>query len=96
MLKRITTAACLVAMLVAVGCSTHTHVVGSGAQEWRGESERQWYFLAGLAPINDVDTAAMAAGIENYEITTEATFVDSLIGVVTLGWVTARTVTVTK
>ena len=96
MLQRATTALLLATMVVAVGCSAHTHVVGSGAQEWRGQSERQWYFLAGLAPINDVDTEAMAEGIENYEITTEQTFVDGLIGVVTLGWVTARTVTVTK
>ena len=96
MLKQAVSAAFLAAMVIVVGCSTHTHVVGTGAQEWRGESERQWYFAYGLAAINDVDTATMAAGIENYEITTQTTFVDGLIGAITWGLVTARTVTVTK
>ena len=96
MFRQVATGLVLAAMVVVVGCSSHTHVVGSGAQEWQDQSERQWFFAYGLAPMNDVDTAAMAAGLENYEIKTEQTFVDGIIGVVSWGLVTARTVTVTK
>ncbi|MBT5533793.1 hypothetical protein HOK31_12085, partial [Candidatus Poribacteria bacterium] len=58
--------------------------------------ERQWYVAFGLAQLNKVDTAAMAAGLEDYEIKTEQTFVDAVLGILTGGIITARTVTVTK
>jgi hypoxanthine phosphoribosyltransferase len=38
----------------------------------------------------------MAAGLEDYEIKTEQTFVDAVLGILTGGIITARTVTVTK
>jgi hypothetical protein len=96
MFRQAATGLALAALVLTAGCSTHTHVVGTGAQEWEAQSERQWYVAFGLAELNEVDTATMAAGIEDYEITTEQTFVDGIIGALTGGIITARTVTVTK
>jgi hypothetical protein len=96
MLRHGLAALLLTGMVVVAGCSAHTHVVGAGAQEWTGRSEKQWHLIGGLITLNEVDTATMAAGLVDYEITTEETFVDGLIGVFTGRLVTARTVTVTK
>ena len=48
-------------------------------------------------PINEVDTKEMAGDVDNYEIKTEVTPIDFLIGIPG-SWVsvTSRTVTVTK
>ena len=96
MLRHAWTALLLAALVVVAGCSVHTHVVGAGAQEWAGRSEKQWGLIGGLIALNEVDTATMAAGLADYEIKTEETFVDGLIGVLTGRLVTVRTVTVTK
>ena len=79
------------------GCYSLTHVVGDGAQGNTTKSERQWYVLFGLVPINEVDSKAMADGAENYEITSEFTFVDIVIGIFTsLVSIQPQTVTVKK
>ena len=89
----------LIALLViSTACSTHLHVVGNGGQGSRTVSQTQWFALWGLISIGDtVDTNAMAGGASDYTITTEATLVDSVIGMFT-GMVTIsrRTVTVTR
>lgn len=84
-------------LLVAVGCTTHIHKVGNGPQTYQEEMGRQWYVLFGLVPLNEIDTNAMAGNVTDYEITTEVTFIDMLIGI-PASWVTvsSRTVTVTK
>ncbi len=84
-------------LFITIGCTTHIHKVGSGPQTYREEMGRQWYVLFGLVPLNEIDTNAMAGNVADYEITTEVTFIDILIGI-PASWVTvsSRTVTVTK
>ena len=85
-------------MLLVIGCSTHIHKVGNGAQGYDDISNaRQWYILWGLVPINEVDTNAMAGGASDYEIITSSTIIDILIGAVA-GSVTvsSRSVSVRK
>ena len=83
--------------LFFIGCTTHIHKIGTGPQNFDSEELRQWYILWGLVPINEVDTKEMAGEAINYEIKTEVTPIDFLIGIpagtVT---VTSRTVTVTR
>ena len=84
-------------LLVFIGCTTHIHKVGNGPQTYNSQEERQWYILWGLVPLNEVDTNDMAGDAKDYEITTELTPLDILIGI-PAAWVTvsSRTVTVIK
>lgn len=96
MIKKIITIVILCSFLLT-SCYTITHKVGNGAQGSTTTSERQWYILWGLVPINHVDSQAMAGGATDYTITTQATFVDVIIGAVTgIVTVAPRTVTVKK
>ena len=97
MLRRFAAIVMLLCMFGLLGCSAHTHIVGSGASSGAADEARQWYILFGLIPLNDVDTSTMAAGASNYEITTEQSFLDVIMNIFT-GYVTitSRTVTVTK
>jgi len=81
----------------AIGCAAHIHTVGAGPQQSEKEAGRQWYILWGLVPLNDVDSKAMAGGASDYEIKTEISPIDFLIGIPAgLITVQSRTVTVTK
>ncbi len=97
MLKTITAIILVVTMLFVMGCTAHTHYIGQGAQNGETVSKRQWYILWGLVPLGDVDTQAMAAGAQNYEIKTSWAPLDILLNIFT-GMVTiqSRTVKVTK
>ncbi len=91
------TALLLFAMLVASGCSAHTHVIGDGGDGSETVEQRQWYVLWGLVPINDVDSAELADGAADYTIYTEHTALDVIINIFTsVVSVYSRTVTVTK
>jgi len=91
------TALLLVAMVVASGCATHTHVIGNGGDGSETVEKRQWYVLWGLVPINDVDSAVLADGATDYTIETEQSFLDGVINIFTgIISVYSRTVTVTK
>lgn len=82
---------------ILTACYTHVHTVGNGPQTYRSATARQWYAVYGLAPINNVDTHAMAGDAADYEIKTQQTFVDSIISMFTSAFtVTCQTVTVTK
>lgn len=70
-------------MAGSTGCYTMHHVVGDGAKGNTVETERQWYILWGLVPLNKVDSKAMAKGSSNYEVKTEMTFIDAIIGAFT-------------
>jgi hypothetical protein len=84
-------------LLVFMGCCTHIHKIGSGPAGNNMIEARQWYVLWGLIPINEVDSHAMAGGATNYEIRTEVTPIDFVIGMfVGVITVNSRTVTVTK
>jgi len=84
-------------VLILIGCSPHTHVVGNGAKGGESVSARQWYILCGLVPLNNVDTKQMSAGATDYTIKTRESFIDILLSCVT-SFVTigSRTVTVEK
>lgn len=73
--------------IITVACFTQHHVVGEGAKGNRVESAKTWYVLWGLVPINKVDTKEMAKGAKDYEITTQISFIDYVIGIFT-GWIT--------
>ena len=97
MLRKLAASLLIVAMLVAVGCTAHTHKVGHGPAFNRTTVERQWYLLYGLVPINDIDTQAMAGGRRNYEITTQITVVDFIYRPLFFPMtITCRTVKVTN
>jgi ABC-type glycerol-3-phosphate transport system substrate-binding protein len=84
-MKAVSKAAALALVLVLVlsGCVTHVHQVGSGAQGGQVEEEVQWYALWGLIELNEVDSNEMAGDADDYTITTQYTFVDALISMVT-------------
>lgn len=80
-----------------VGCMTLNHTVGNGPKKNRTETQRQWYVLFGLVPINQVDSQAMAGDASDYEITSQITFVDGVITAFTsIATVYCQSVTVTK
>lgn len=84
-------------LLVMAGCTAHVHTIGTGPKGLTVEEQRQWYVLWGLVPVNEVDTAQMAAGTRDYEIKTEASVLDFVINIFTsYVSVVSRTVTVTK
>ena len=87
--------ALMLAVLILASCSAHLHMVGEGAQGMTVSNARQFYVIS-LAPLNEVDTKAMAGDAADYTIKTEASFVDILITAVTGGIISSRTVTVTK
>ncbi|MEA2097159.1 MAG: hypothetical protein U9P73_10770 [Candidatus Cloacimonadota bacterium] len=96
-MKKLITWLMLVTFLVLVGCVTHTHQVGNGAQGNQIVEARQWYVLFGLAPLNTVDTNQMAGEAQDYEIKTEITVLDFIFNMFTsYVTVTSRTVTVKK
>ncbi len=62
MLRKCLAVALILGIFVVIGCSTHIHKVGNGAQGNDMMMQRQWYVLFGLVPLNEVDTNAMAGG----------------------------------
>ncbi|NOZ08546.1 MAG: hypothetical protein GXO91_06665 [FCB group bacterium] len=83
--------------LFVVGCTTHIHTIGNGPQTGEMIQARQWYILFGLVPLNEVDTHEMAGDAADYEIKTETSAIDILIGIpASYVTVSSRTVTVTK
>lgn len=97
MKKTVVSFAVVALLLFAVGCSTHIHTVGNGAQTHQTESARQWFILFGLIPLNTVDTNAMAGNATDYEIKTQLAPIDIIIGIpASYITVSSRTVTLTK
>jgi len=96
MLKKTVSLLLVVCFLAVIGCAAHIHKVGNGPQGNEVVIKRQWYLIAGLAPLNEVDTHALAGDATDYEIRTEMTVVDAIITFVTSWIITPRTVTVRK
>lgn len=97
-MKHVTALVLSLALVASMSsCYTMTHKVGAGAQGSSEVSEKQWYILWGLVPLNHVDSQEMADGATDYTVETQHGFVDILISLVTT-WVTIVpfTVTVTK
>ena len=82
------------------GCFTLNHTVGNGGQGTEVASNRQWYILWGLIPLNNVDGEKMALEknlTNNYTVKSQMSFVDCLLNIIT-GIVTVygQTVSVSK
>ncbi len=87
----------LMVSLMLSSCYTMEHVVGEGAQGGQEVEECAWYILFGLVPLKEVDSKELAAGAEDYTITTEHTVVDVIIGIITgIVTITPKTVRVNK
>ena len=82
-------------ILILSACTTHTHIVGNGAQGNYEKSKRQLWVIS-LVAINDVDTQKMAGDATDYEIQTQMDIVDILINALTSGIISSRKVTVKK
>ena len=81
----------LVATLAGVGCHTMRFEVGDG-QVGKVVHERKAFFVYGLAPTRKVDVSEFCpAGA--VAVSEEITFVDGLLGGVTLGIYTPRSST---
>ncbi len=78
-MKKIKFLSLVLAVCVFSSCYTIKHTVGSGGTSGAQMEKKQWYAVWGLVPINKIDTKAMAAGAENYTITTQHSFVDYVI-----------------
>jgi len=83
--------------LPMTSCYTMSHQVGDGGTSASSTSERQWFLLWGLVPVNKVDSHEMAAGASDYTVTTSQSGLDVLINLFT-AWITlySREVTVTR
>jgi hypothetical protein len=96
-LKKVISITFVLIFLFVVGCSTHYHTVGKGPGGNDVSMQRQWYILWGLVPLNDVDTNDMAGEAEDYEIKTQYTILDFIIGIpASIVTINSRTVKVTK
>ncbi len=97
MFKKLSAVLLIVGMLFVIGCASHMHTVGNGAQGTDIIESRQWYVLWGLVPINEVDTQAMAGEATDYNIITEVNVLDAVINAfVGSATIYCRTVTVMK
>lgn len=89
-----------VSMMFACGmlssCYTYTSVVGRGPQGSAASTHHNHYLIDGLIPLKISDSKAMAGETKDYSVTTQHTFLDGLIGIITLGIYTPTTTTVTK
>ena len=83
MLRKMICILIIFSFLFLTGCFAIKHNVGNGAQGNTTVTERQWFVLFGLVPINEIDSKTMAGGATDYEITTKFTFVDLVIGAFT-------------
>ena len=97
MFKKLSVVLLIIGMLCVIGCATHTHKIGEGAQGTDMIESRQWYVLWGLVPINEVDTQAMAGEATDYNIITEVNVLDAVINAfVGSATIYCRTVTVLR
>lgn len=81
MLKKVLVITMMTASLSA--CMTVEHTVGQGAQGPQTATERQWYVLWGLVPINKVNSQQMAQGKADYTVKSEVQPLDVIINAVT-------------
>ena len=86
----------LLCSLLMTSCYTYTSVVGDGAQGNKEVTKWNHYVVYGLAPVGVSNSKEMAAGAENYEVTTRQTFVNGLVSGLTFGIYTPTTTTVKK
>ncbi len=86
----------LASSMLLSSCYSYTSVVGNGAQGDTQTTEKNNYFLFGLAEGGVSDSKKMAEGTENYTVNTRQTFVNGFLFAITFGIYTPTTTTVTK
>lgn len=82
-------------ILLSTSCMTHRHTIGDGPVGARGKTKihsraKQAYIFWGLVPLGRPQPAAPTHG--NYQIKTGSNIGDAILGTLTLGIVTFRTV----
>ena len=77
-------------------CYTHKFAIGDGPKTGVDVEAKNHFFLYGLVTGKVSDPEAMADGADNYEVTEVHTFVDGLVGALTLGIYTPTTTKVQK
>jgi hypothetical protein len=88
----------LVLVCFTPSCYSLTHTVGGGPTGVEVVTARQWYWLWGLARFGPrIDSESVAGNATSYRVTTEWSFTDILLNVVTGAVsVVSQTVTVEK
>ena len=89
----------ILALVLAVSftsCYTYTYYVGEGPQTGIKVTQKNHYFINGLAPGGISDPTVMAGNSKDYEVTITHTFVDGLISALTFGIYSPTTTIVTK
>jgi hypothetical protein len=87
----------MLSLLVAMSsCYTHKFVVGDGPQSGVEVTGKNNFFVYGLIPGKVSDPQALADNAADFEMTESMTFVDGLLGVITLGIYTPTTTTIKK
>ena len=71
--------------LPLTGCFAMTHTVGNGGSGGSQVSQRTWYLLWGLIPLNEADSQELASGSTDYTVHTERDVLDIVLNVFT-GW----------
>lgn len=77
-------------------CFSHKFTIGEGPKTGVQLTAKNHFFLYGLIPGGASDPQDMAGGAENFEVTEVQTFVDGLVGILTLGIYTPSTTKVQK
>ena len=83
-------------MFTLPSCYTYTYIEGKGPQTNVEITEKNNYFIYGLAQGRQSNPKQMAGDTEDYRVTIRHTFVDGLLNALTLGIYTPTTTTVTK
>ena len=77
-------------------CYSHKFVVGNGPQTGVDLTAKNNFFILGLVPGKVSEPQKMAGDAQDFEVTEVQTFVDGLVGVLTLGIYTPTTTKVQK
>lgn len=83
--------------LPLTGCFAMTHTVGNGGSGGSQVTQRTWYVLWGLVPINEKDSEELASGATDYTVHTERDALDIVLNIFT-SWLSfvSQTQTVTR
>lgn len=96
-MKKVTlSVAVLAGLFLFSSCYTYKFNEGDGPQTNVQITEKNHYFVFGLAPGKISNPKDMAGNAQNYRVEIEHSFVDGLIAAITLGIYTPTTTTITK
>lgn len=88
---RLKLSACVMASVFLFGCASQTFIVNGENGEVPTAQNSQHFFISGLGQENITDAASVCGGAENIiKVEAQHTFVNGLVGLVTLGIYTPR------